>query len=334
MSKLAAVIASLQNNPIEDYTSPAKSIKFTNRNLDLGVSVLEGSIALREFRVHKHAFGQVCTRFGLPVSYANALLRKSKTWATDLLVHNLTEIANNRNPDPPYLLRTVGGQLRGFLSASYKRLDTIRLVEEFSACAKTCGAEPFDAYQTDLRTIVQAAYKGDVRVAGTKIRIGVLFQNSEFGAGCAAVKMFVTSFGRSMVGAGLQRRHRGSKNSTHDSDTLRRDSDVLARDMQDTVLRYLAPENLDAVLAEIELSASLVIDITELEKTLQNLSLNAEEMKWAVETFKSDNANLPQGNTMFRLANTVAWLAENQQDGDKKVDLMQAAGTLVFKEPR
>ncbi len=73
------------------------------------------------------------------------------TLGRELLAHNLNTVFTNRAPKARYLLRSLGGELRGFLSDRNRQLDSRPIIEAFASAVQGKGALPYDGYVTDTK---------------------------------------------------------------------------------------------------------------------------------------------------------------------------------------
>jgi len=334
-TRLAQVIKELAEHPINDVVLSSLAIQFIPEEGADRLLFKYGYID--KFRIHPFAFGQICNRVRLPRSYAQGLLDEGAPWATELLAHTLNKLFEMRGSGRTFLLRCVDGQIRGFLSNAYKRVDSIYLIDKFSAYANTVGAEPYDAFLTPLRVAVQAVLPTTWSVAGHELRVGVILRNSEFGAGHAEIRLCLTNqYNWSLISRrGVKKAHHGKRLSEDESDNERlkmESSKRIAEEMKDHIFRYLEQDNLNAVMTEVALSAEDTINVDKVADLLKELALDDSELKTALDAFTTDRADLPKGFTRFRMANTLAWLADRTQDPERKLELMNLAGSVLLKE--
>jgi hypothetical protein len=167
--------------------------------------------------------------------------------------------------------------------------------------------------------------------------VGVILRNSEFGAGHAEIRLCITNqHNWSLISRqGVKKAHHGRRLSDDSSDNERikmESSKRIAEEMKDHVFRYLEQDNLNAVMTEVALSAEEAIDPDKVAGLLKELALDDSELKTALDAFTTDRADLPKGFTRFRMANTLAWLADRAQDPERKLELMELAGNILLKE--
>jgi hypothetical protein len=332
--KLNQLIQYLKDNPIADTILPSKDIGFciiTPRELSLH----KYHTHLGE-PVHSHALGQICDRVKIPRAYIQNLLQESAAWADDLVVENLELLFRNRCKDSTYLIRCVNNQVRGFLSNAYGRLNTDTLMETFSyACAKA-WAEPYDTFMTDLHICVLGALQQTYTVKDRKIRVGVALKHSDFGAGVLGVNLFIGDGVLTLISKrGIRRIHKGRRlvngQESHNTQILEEDTERAAAKIPPLIQSHLNKENLIATMAEIELSMGTCIDPNKVADILQALHLTEDEMTKGVDAFQHSE-ELPSSCTQYRLACTIAWLADTALSTERKQELMEVAGSLILPE--
>ena len=173
----------------QDRVAPARKMAFKvdeNGNVELET----GDKAPLE--IHRHAFGQVLERQGIDARYAGKLAVPGDdgTWRRGLLEHTLNE--HYRNDPKRYLVRSVGGQARGVLSDSFRRLDSRPLLEAFLVACEELKAVPYQGVATDVRTSVRVILPTVLEpVPGEAMVLGLAWNNSDYGAGVYGISAFV-----------------------------------------------------------------------------------------------------------------------------------------------
>ena len=109
-----------------------------------------------------------------------------------MLAHNLNTVFANRNPKARYLLRSLNGELRGFLSDRYRRLDSRPIIEAFATAVQRKGALPYDGYVTDTKVAIQAIMPEVYEpVPGEMVAYGLSLENSDFGNGALSIRAYL-----------------------------------------------------------------------------------------------------------------------------------------------
>jgi len=140
--------------------------------------------------VHTHAVGQVSKVLGIPTNYIRSLEECGEEWSADLLAHNLNTLNEHHNPRDRFLLREVDGEIRGFLSDRFRRMDSGPILESFAMACKALDAVPVGSHCGDtrwhLKMLLPTIYEP---VEHEVVAFGVTLQNSDYGDGKLSLKM-------------------------------------------------------------------------------------------------------------------------------------------------
>lgn len=286
-------------------------------------------------RIHKHALGQLASKAGVPGAYA-AEMAQGELWQRKLIAGVLNEHYHQGNPNGRYLVRNVKGEVRGFLSDKYRRLDSRPLVEAFAEECGKVGAVPVDGIWSDTRVSLRALLPSVFEpVSGEVIALGVEWGNSDFGAAMHAVRAFILRVwclnGATMENA-LAQVHLGrgiSDDIELSAQTYRLDTKASISALRDVVGNVLAPQKVAALCAGIQQAHENKVDWKNVKAGLAK-SLLKGEMAAAEAAFNSpDVVNLPAGNTMWRVSNALSWIAGSTEDADRKLELQRLAGQVI-----
>jgi len=299
--------------------------------------------------MHINGLHQATDRVGIPWSYVDRIrvlkddkLRKDDHWGPRLLAENLDVLYNHS--DKKVLLRSIEGRVRAVLSNSFKRLDSGPLIEAFAEVVQEVGAIPYEGYVSDTKIGLQAIIPKIYEPIKDEIMAyGVSFENSDFGNGALNVAVFLLRL-QSMAGMigpdKLRRVHLGKRldEETFWSDeTSKLDIATVCSGVKDLVRNSLSPERIEAMqLLIYEASLALLgedggkLSLTELQKYLTKSELDRAMAKFN----EADIVTLPPGNTVWRMSNAVAWLAGEEKDNERKLELQKAAGKLLVTPVR
>ena len=106
--------------------------------------------------LHRNAIYQMAQTTEMPVKFLDSLQAVAEPWGRELLAHNLQTVFNRRFQKKRYLLRSLQQEVRGFLSDSYRRIDSRPVVEAFATAVQEKGALPYEGYVTDTKIAIQA----------------------------------------------------------------------------------------------------------------------------------------------------------------------------------
>ena len=147
-----------------------------------------------QFSLHGHAVGQLAEKMGVPARYLREL-SEGASWQRALAANILNEhsawCGRTR-----VLVRSVGSQVRGILSDSYRRLDSEKILTAFLSEAMGQGAVACDALMTDTRVFVETILPEPIciptRLNGeVVIYMGARFSTSDYGDGAVDMRAFL-----------------------------------------------------------------------------------------------------------------------------------------------
>lgn len=338
-AKAAEVINRVQTGVPQDAIVRADGMKFeANGNLLL-------TSGDQRWGLHNHALGQVCSRANVPSHFAKTLLKPGKgekevaQWRRDLLAYNLNEIYGHEPDSRKYLVRAVGGEVRGFLSDSYRRLDSRPLVDAFIGAIQEFHAVPLDGTVTDTRIALKAVLPWVFEpIPGEVITLGLHWQNSDFGAGKHYVRFVMNRVGctnKAITEDLLGQVHLGSKLSedfAFSQETYQKDLAASVSALRDIVRGHLKPEKIGGVMDAIRKANEREVTWAQFAERFKTV-LNKAELVKAEDAFKGDDVEmLPPGKTAWRMSNALSWVANSITNGDRKLEIERAAGKVIDVE--
>lgn len=285
-------------------------------------------------KLHSNALYQSAERAGINTAYVNFLIGQ-REFGAELLAHNLNEL-HGRSGNKRYLLRATDGQVRGFLSDSFRRLDCRPILESFAGACGQIGAVPVEGYALETKVVIKAMLPVIFEpVPDEPLVFGLVWQNSDFGNGAHSVRAFAlrpwcTNF--AIMDECLRQVHLGRRLSddvAYSQRTYELDTQTVASAVADIVRHELAPEKLNAYQQAVRAAHEQHLDpraaVTALKKRLTGAELQA-----VTEAFNSpDVVNLPPGQTAWRMSNAVSWVAGQTVVPERKLHLMQVAGSYL-----
>lgn len=338
-----SVIEKVQNETPMDRVAHSQSLEFAlDAENDKTILVgLRNRKAKGHFLepLHKNALDQVSERAGIPSTYINRLLEKP--YGRQLIVENLTTIFE-KEQDQKVLMRSVNGQVRGVLSDRFRRMDSAPIIEAFATACQNIGAVPVEGIGGDLRWAVKAILPmvfQPSKKQGTEelISFGVQLSNSDFGRGALGLNMFmqrVICTNYATLDQVLRQTHLGKRLSediefsqeTYDLDTAAQVSAV-----RDMVKDVLAPGKVNTLVERIGRSLEERMDPKQAWQELPKLGLLKGEVDKVKELFTDGDVEmLPRGTTYARLSNAVSWFAKSAATPERRLELEEVAGQLLF----
>lgn len=298
----------------------------------------DGAVDLRlgeqTFGLHKHARQQFGQRLGLPGRFMNDMLAEGP-WGRKLVAHNLTELAANA-PADKLLVREVGGQVRGVLSASYRTDDSRPALDALLNVCREVGAVVADAHALDTQVSVKIMKGEPVELyPGEWAVFGIDYRTSDYGCGARELMGWILRLlciNGAVVTTNFRKIHLGAKikdEAEYSSRTKRLNEEFTASATRDMARALLGPAAIEKMVGQVRAAAATELDA---DKALAGLKkvVSKDEEKRIVEKFNSPDIELlPQGNTAWRFSNAISWLANQVEDTDRKLELEQIAGKVV-----
>ena len=183
----------------QDYIAPiGVNLKLNDHSPVITFNADDGKLSMNmpdgEFSLHENAIGQLADRMEIPQRYLRNLAG-GELWARQLAATVLNE-HSGWTERSRVLVRTVGQQVRGVLSDSYRRLNSVEILTAFVQEAAGQGAVIADAYMNDTKVwaetilpqplVVPTLNNGDVIIFA-----GARFSTSDYGDGAVDMRAFL-----------------------------------------------------------------------------------------------------------------------------------------------
>ena len=316
-----------------------------------------------EWGLHRNALRQMVEKTGILTGrVADKMFdahNAESRWGRDLLLHNLRTMYDEGERDR-VLMRVVQtpaqreaghpGEVRGFLSDRYRRLNTGPIVQSFAEAAHSIGAVP-------MRTPVNGAqtYYHDTRIGfsmfldqvfepvdNETVIVGLTVQSSDFGAAALTLRLVMLRIWCSnlmVTQDELRKVHLGARlpdDIRFSDDTYRKDTETMASAVRDMVTTLLSPEKINGQMDAVQRLATERVDAMQLFNDLRRGGhiLKAEAERLGKLFNEPDIELMPAGNTAWRATQAVSLFAnqvEADGDAERAVDLRHAAGVLFDK---
>jgi len=252
-------------------------------------------------------------------------------------------LAKKRPKHDSRLIRTVGGNIRGFLSDRYRVLDCYDLFETVAPILIENGFEVLSSELTERRMYIKAVtpkIQGDI-IKGHPVQYGIVISSSDVGCGSVRVEPFlyelVCTNGMTMEQT-IKKFHLGGSNNEDDITELLTNEAKEARDkatwleVRDTVrgsMEYTVFErNLDKLrVASGQPIRAQIPDIVEV--TMKEVGVTGDERKNDIIKYLANGAD-GRGMNKWALANAFTWAAQSDAiDYDTASELERAGGKII-----
>ena len=291
--------------------------------------------------LHKHALAQVAERAGMPETYLNRLLNRS--YGRELIIENLTTIYGKEDP-AKYLIRTVGDEVRGVLSDSFRRMDSRPIIEAFAGECQAIGAVPIEGVAGDLRWSLRAVlplvFQPSKKPGYEEfVAFGLSLSNSDFGVGALSLRIFAMRIwcsNMAQMEEALRQVHLGkrlSDNIEFSDETYRLDTQTQVSAVKDLVRGNLSPAKINETVALIGKALEEKIDPKAMWAELPKQGLLKGEVEKVKEVFNDGGVEmLPPGTTVARLSNAISWFARQPEIvPERRMELEIVAGRILMQ---
>ncbi len=290
---------------------------------------------------HPHAFGQLAEGVAPKGTAYLDSLRDGEAWQHELLATVLNETMAHSGKR--HLVRSVGGndagrrEARGFLSDSYRRLDSRPILEAFLQGVTSYGARPYGGSAMDTRYNLKAVLPEVIEpVPGEFLVLGVEWGNGDFGGTANSIREFMVRLwclnGATAENA-MRQVHLGSRlqdGIAFSDRTMQLDTRATVSAVRDVVRDVLSPQKRGQLAGRIAAAASERTDSARAFGSLAK-SLTKDELAKAKEAFDGpDVVNLPEEPTRWRASNVLSLMAQFKGIApERREDLERMAGALL-----
>lgn len=293
-----------------------------------------------QFTLHDNAIGQLADRMGIPQRYLRGLA-SGEPWAKQLAATLLNE-HSGWTQRSRVLVITVGTQVRGVLSDSYRRLNSVEILTAFVQEAAQQGAVILDAYMNDTKiwaeTIlptpltVPTANNGDVVIFA-----GARFSTSDYGDGAVDMRAFLLNGAclNGMVRESVMKQvHLGSKlpdNLQLSQQTYELDTKTTVSAVRDLTKGLFSKDNLMKKAIEIQGASEMEVDFEhELKRLTRDGGLLKQEGKEVEKILmRNDPEDGVQGGaTLWKLTQAITAHAR-ELSPERSRELHELSGQLL-----
>lgn len=312
-----------------------------------GSSRLLMDISGHTVELHSNAISQIAERTSpsgakLPVKYLKSLMSSNDPNLQRLCVDALnTHYKRTALSKKKSLVRSVNGEARGFLGSTYKRIDSMMLMQTLIEQANECGAVVIDARVTDVRCQVKLVLRRIYRpVDDSPMLLGIAWSTSDYGCGANCLSLFVERMwctNQATTQDSLREVHTGPElhgDIAWSEDTRRKVTEASAATMRDYIKHMLSDESIGNLTDAIRKAYETEVSWKTFGPTVKRL-LSKEEYNSAESHFDSTNQAvlLPPARTLWRASNVLSLIAQNAKTPDRALELERLAGR-VFETSR
>lgn len=293
-----------------------------------------------QFSLHDNAIGQLADRMGIPQRYLRGLA-SGEPWAKQLAATLLNE-HSGWTQRSRVLVRTVGTQVRGVLSDSYRRLNSVEILTAFVQEAAQQGAVISDAYMNDTKIWAETILPTPLTVPTAKngdvvIFAGARFSTSDYGDGAVDMRAFLLNGAclNGMVRESVMKQvYLGSKlpdNLQLSQQTYELDTKTTVSAVRDLTKGLFSKDNLMKKAIEIQGASEMDVDFEhELKRLTRDGGLLKQEGKEVEKILmRNDPEDGVQGGaTLWKLTQAITAHAR-ELSPERSRELHELSGQLL-----
>ncbi len=292
------------------------------------------------FSLHTNAVGQLADRMGIPSRYLKTLAA-GEPWQMMLAAEILNQHSDwtQRNR---VLVRTVGSQVRGVLSDSYRRLNSVEILTAFVEEASGQGAVISDAYMTDTKVWAETILPTPICIptknnGNVIIFAGARFSTSDYGDGAVDMRTFLLNGAclNGMVRESVMKQvHLGSKlpdTLALSERTYKLDTETTVSAVRDLTRGLYSKDTIMQKALEIQGASEIEVDFDkELRKLQQGGSILKAEQQAVEKLLMNNNPDdgVQGGATLWKLTQAITAHAR-ELTPERARELHEISGNLL-----
>ncbi len=293
-----------------------------------------------QFSLHDNAVGQLAEKMGIPSRYLRDLAG-GQDWQRQLAATVLNE-HSGWTQRSRVLVRTVGQEVRGVLSDSYRRLNSVEILTAFIQEAAQQGAVIADAFMSDTKVWTETILPQPLVIPTTKngdvvIFAGARFSTSDYGDGAVDMRAFLMNGAclNGMVRESVMKQvHLGSKlpdNLQLSNRTYELDTKTTVSAVKDLTKGLFSKDNLMQKAIEIQGAANIDVDFDqELKRLVKGGSLLKSEGESVEKILMRNDPDdgVQGGATLWKLTQAITAHAREAEPRRSR-ELHEISGALL-----
>lgn len=292
------------------------------------------------FNLHGNAISQISEKMGVPAKYLRELSGGDE-WQKQLCATILNE-HSGWTQRTRVLIRAVGTEVRGVLSDSYRRLNSVEILTAFIQEAGVQGAVLSDAYMNDTKVWCETILPNPIEIPTRKngvvtIFAGARFSTSDYGNGSVDMRSFLLNGAclNGMVRESVMRQvHLGSRlpdSIALSQKTYELDTKTTVSAIKDLTKGLYSRDTIMGKAIEIQGASEIDVDFDkELKGLVQRGALMKNEGREVEKLLMNNNPEdgVTGGATLWKLAQGITAFAR-EQEPERSRELHEISGQLM-----
>lgn len=292
------------------------------------------------FNLHGNAISQISEKMGIPAKYLRELAMGDE-WQRHLCATILNE-HSGWTQRTRVLVRAVGMEVRGVLSDSYRRLNSVEILTAFIQEASVQGAVMSDAYMNDTKVWCETILPTPIEIPTRKngivtIFAGARFSTSDYGNGSVDMRSFLLNGAclNGMVRESVMRQvHLGSRlpdSIALSQKTYELDTKTTVSAIKDLTKGLYSRDTIMDKAIEIQGASEIDVDFDkELKGLVQRGALLKHEGREVEKLLMNNNPDdgVTGGATLWKLTQGITAFAR-EQEPERSRELHEISGQLL-----
>ncbi|MFK2681120.1 hypothetical protein ACIXT9_02350 [Bacteroides fragilis] len=293
-----------------------------------------------DFTLHDNAVNQIAEKMNIPAKYLRELAAGDE-WKRKLCANIMNE-HSSWTQRTRVLVRAVGNEVRGVLSDSYRRLNSVDILTAFIQEAGNQGAVMADAFMNDTKVWCETILPTPIEIPTKKngivtIFAGARFSTSDYGDGSVDMRAFLLNGAclNGMVRESVMRQvHIGSRlpdTIALSKKTYELDTKTTVSAIKDLTKGLYAKDTIMQKAIEIQGASEIDVDFDkELKGLVQRGALLKNESREVEKLLMNNNPDdgVVGGATLWKLTQGITAFAREQTPARSR-ELHEISGQLM-----
>lgn len=291
------------------------------------------------YKIHENAIGQLGERLNIPAKYLRELSNGDE-WQRELASTILNQ-HSTWTPRTRTLVRTVGNEVRGVLSDSYRRLNSEIIIMSFLEAANKMGGQLADGFMDATRIYLEVLTPETIAIPTAKngiveMAFGARLSTSDYGDGALELRAFsmqgicLNGMCRDSV---MRQVHLGARlpeNIALSQRTYELDTKTQASAIRDLTSSIFSKESITRKALEIQGASDMEVDMEMELKGLQRGKLSKEEAKGVEKILMASRKDdgVTGESTLWKLVQGIT-AHSRELEPRRQRDLQEIAGDLM-----
>lgn len=345
------IYSRLENRVIDDQVIPASLISYGILSTKTSPERQQVAVRVNEngktnlWTLNRNSAYQMGAKLGLPSGWVADSLN-AEPYRQQAVAFALNKyIENYSGQDNRFLFRNVDGVVRGFLSTSYKRLNTKEIFMKFIETAEEMNLPLIGAFEGDARDYLEILdpHLIEINTPNNGVVLyarGMQLKNGDFGGS----KLELRSYWKKAICLNgaigqtfLKEVHLGSRLSqdfVFSIETVSKDTEVRALMVRDSMRYAFSERNRQFEEAQIIEASEHTVDLKQQIEHLPKLGVTKPEKAGIEEILmkRNEDDGISGKPSLYLFSNAVSAYANTVDDQQRKRELQQIAGNLIFTQ--